>query len=78
MSDGLENTQNQIFITRAQVKALGIPGSNSTWLRNEANGRFPRRIRLSASSLVWDRQEILDWMEMRKAERKNWYYADVN
>lgn len=29
----------QILLSRAEVKALGIPGSNTTWLRNEARAR---------------------------------------
>lgn len=66
----------QILLSRAEVKALGIPGSNTTWLRNEARGRFPRRIRLGGTRVCWDRAEILQWIADRRAERARHVYAD--
>ncbi len=66
----------QVLLSRAEVKALGIPGSNTTWLRNEARGRFPRRIRLGGTRVCWDRAEILQWIEDRRAERARHVYAD--
>ncbi|MDI4655363.1 helix-turn-helix transcriptional regulator [Xanthobacter autotrophicus] len=66
----------QILLSRAEVRALGIPGSNVTWLRNEARGRFPRRIRIGGTRVCWDRTEILNWIEERRAERAQHVYAD--
>lgn len=73
----LAENQHKLLLTRADLKALGIWQSNTTLLRLEAAGRFPRRIRLAGASVCWDRQEIMAWIEARKAERANWAYADA-
>ncbi len=44
--------------TRADLKRLGITVSNSTLLRWEARGRFPRRARLAGTSVAWFLHEI--------------------
>lgn len=74
MTDTINQTE-KIFLTRADLKALGIEQSNSSLLRAEGRNSFPRRIRLSAAKVCWDRQEVLDWVEARKAERAGWHYA---
>lgn len=66
----------KVFLTRADLKALGIEQSNSSLLRAESRKAFPRRLRLSPAKVCWDRQEVLDWIEARKAERADWHYAD--
>lgn len=71
-----ESSINKVFLSRAELKALGIPGSNVTWLRNEQRGRFPRRIRIGGTRVCWDRAEILTWIEERRAERARHHYAD--
>lgn len=75
MATAIEQTE-KIFLTRADLKALGIEQSNSSLLRAESRNAFPRRVRLSAAKVCWDRQEVLDWIEARKAERAGWHYAD--
>lgn len=67
----------KLFLTRADLKALGIGFSNSQALRLEALNRFPRRIRLGAATVCWDRNEIMDWIEQRKIERATWSYAEL-
>lgn len=73
----LEQPTRKLLLTRADLKALGIWQSNTTLLRLEAAGRFPRRLRLAGASVCWDREEIMAWIEARKAERANWVYADA-
>lgn len=73
---GTINKTEKIFLTKADLKALGIEQSNSSLLRAEIRNAFPRRVRLSAAKVCWDKQEILDWVEARKAERAGWHYAD--
>lgn len=68
----------RLFLTRADLKILGIWQSNSTLLRLEAAGRFPRRLRLAGASVCWDHDEIMDWVQARKAERAGWQYADAS
>lgn len=77
----MRNTQDdlrvrRLLLTRADLKALGIEQSNSSLLRAESRKAFPRRVRLSAAKVCWDRQEVLEWIEARKAERADWHYAD--
>lgn len=70
-------TPRKLLLTRADLKALGIWQSNTTLLRLEAARRFPRRIRLAGASVCWDREEIMTWIDARKAERSRWVYADA-
>ena len=44
----------------------------------EAAGEFPRRIRLGRSRVGWSLQEVLIWMEQRKAERDQQYDTDAS
>ena len=66
----------KILLLRGDLKALGIPFENQQLLRLEFIGRFPRRIRLSGSTVCWDRDEILAWIEARKTDRSGWHYED--
>lgn len=62
--------------TRADLKRLGIVVSNSTLLRWEARGRFPRRVRLAGTSVAWLLKEIEQWISERAEERSRTHYAD--
>lgn len=48
------------LLSKRDLVRVGIHLSNSTLLRMEKNGSFPRRIRLSAYTPVWSAQEIRD------------------
>lgn len=54
----MANLNNKIIIDRNGLNRLGISMSNSTLLRLEAKGQFPRRIRLGAHSVAWVADEI--------------------
>lgn len=69
---------NKLILSRDDIREMGIWQSNATLLRKEAAGRFPRRLRLSAGCVAWDRAEIMAWIEDRKAERAGWHYADAS
>ncbi|UWR16307.1 AlpA family transcriptional regulator [Sulfitobacter sp. M368] len=62
--------------TRADLKRLGIIVSNSTLLRWEARGRFPRRVRLAGTSVAWLLKEIEQWLAERAEARSRTHYAD--
>lgn len=62
--------------TRADLKRLGINVSNTTLLRWEANGRFPRRIRMGGTTVAWLMSEIETWLAERAEERAHAQYAD--
>ena len=55
--------------TRSDLKHLGINVSNTTLLRWEVRGRFPRRIRMAGTSIAWLMPEIEAWLAERAAER---------
>lgn len=63
--------------TRSDLKRLGINVSNTTLLRWEARGRFPRRIRMAGTSVAWFLSEIEDWLTERADERTRTHYADA-
>ncbi|MCV6825153.1 MULTISPECIES: helix-turn-helix transcriptional regulator [Halocynthiibacter] len=62
--------------TRDDLKRMGIKVSNTTKLRWEAQGRFPRRIRMGGTTVAWFMSEIEDWLAERDAERARTFYAD--
>jgi predicted DNA-binding transcriptional regulator AlpA len=64
------------FFTRHDLKRLGIKASNTTLLRWESLGHFPRRARLARTTVVWFRDEILKWIKDRDAERGSYVYAE--
>jgi predicted DNA-binding transcriptional regulator AlpA len=76
MADNIIESQ-KILLSRADLQRLGIKLSNSSLLRAEGRGAFPRRLRLSAAKVCWDRDEIMSWLQARKAERAGWHYADA-
>ena len=68
--------QSKILLTRADLQALGITGSNVTWLRREQRGLMPRRLRLGGTRVCWDKAEIFQWLDQQRAERARHVYAD--
>ena len=69
-------TGQQALANRADLARFGIKVSNSTLLRWEAAGRFPRRIRMAGTSVAWLLSELEDWVAARSAEREHTHYAD--
>lgn len=76
-SASFENGNHQVLLSRADLKLLGIKVSNSSLLRWEFAGRFPRRIRMSGTSVAWLKSEVEEWLLERAAERATWHYADT-
>ena len=68
--------ESQLLYTRADLKRLGICVSNSSLLRWEFEGRFPRRIRMAGTSVAWIAAEVHAWLDVRAAERAKHSYAD--
>jgi prophage regulatory protein len=66
----------KVLLSRNDLKALGINVSNSSLLRWEQLGRFPRRIRMAGTTVAWLKSEIDDWLKARAEERKHHVYAD--
>ena len=70
------DNDRKTLATRADLKRLGINVSNTTLLRWEARGRFPRRIRMAGTSVAWFLSEIDDWLTECAEERARTYYAE--
>ncbi|EAR49951.1 hypothetical protein OG2516_17478 [Oceanicola granulosus HTCC2516] len=70
------DTGRKTLATRDDLKRLGIQASNTTLLRWEARGRFPRRVRLAGTSVAWLSSELEDWLAERAAERSRTHYAE--
>ena len=68
-----------MFLQFEQLQQRGIPHSERQLRRLEAEGRFPRRIHLSAQKVAWDAAEIEQWCAQRRAARdpaKCWVCAE--
>lgn len=60
---------NKILLVRGDLPRLGINLSNTTMLRLEAAGRFPKRVRLSDHSVAWLAEEIFAYVEALASAR---------
>lgn len=67
---------DKVLLSRNDLKALGITVSNSSLLRWEQLGRFPRRIRMAGTTVAWLKCEVDDWLYARADERKHHVYAE--
>jgi prophage regulatory protein len=68
--------EGPLIYSRDDLKRLGIRVSNSSLLRWEATGRFPRRIRLGGTSVAWLAEEVASWLSECAAARARTVYAD--
>lgn len=66
----------RIILTRGDLTRLGITVSNSSLLRWEYAGRFPRRIRMAGTSVAWLKSEVDRWLSERASERASTHYSD--
>lgn len=62
--------------TRDDLKRMGINVSNTSLLRWEKQGRFPRHIRMAGTSVAWFVSDLEDWLAERDAEPARTYYAE--
>ncbi len=62
--------------TRDDLKRMGINVSNTSLLRWEKQGRFPRRIRMAGSTIAWFVSDLEDWLADRADERTRTHYAE--
>ena len=57
-------------IILAPERRQHVPYSDMHIWRMEQAGTFPRRIKLGPHRVGWSLQEVTDWIDARKAERK--------
>ncbi|MGK7057864.1 helix-turn-helix transcriptional regulator [Bradyrhizobium sp. 1050_B9_N1_2] len=68
MSRGTGKSKELRIIGSAELKKR-IPYSNVHIWRLEQSGRFPKRIKIGDHRVGWDLDEVIAWIEDRKAER---------
>jgi prophage regulatory protein len=64
----LPGTGYDPFVRYHQLKPMGIPYSRQHLTVLEAEGRFPKRVKLSERVVAWRLSEIRDWMAKRGRE----------
>lgn len=73
----MKQADNQkLVLGRRDLQKIGITVSNSSLLRWEQHGRFPRRIRMAGTTVAWLKSEVDAWLEARAEERSRHVYAD--
>jgi len=60
----------KLLLTREDLPRLGLNYSNSTLLRWEKEGRFPKRVRIGGHSVVWFVSEISEFIGSLAQERE--------
>lgn len=66
----------RLLYQRDDLRQMGITKSNTTLLRWEQLGRFPRRVRMAGTSVAWLASDIEQWFRDRAEERARHHYAD--
>lgn len=61
---------NKILYGRRELSQLGIALSNTTLLRLEASGRFPRRVYLSPHAVAWMADEVNQYIALLASARE--------
>ena len=59
----------RLLYSREHLPRLGLNLSNSSMLRMEAAGQFPKRVRIGAHSVAWLASEIHEHIAKLAAER---------
>jgi prophage regulatory protein len=72
----MTKSEQPLVLTREDLKRMGIKVSNTSLLRWEALGRFPRRIRMAGTSVAWLATEVSAWLDEKASERAGHHYAD--
>lgn len=65
-----------VFLSRRDLKRLGINVANVTLIRWENAGRFVKRVRLGGTRVAWPADQIKQWCQDRINERERFVYAD--
>lgn len=65
----MSRTDTKPELIVADEIARRIPYSQNQLRRLEAQGDFPKRVRIGANRVAWVREEIDQWIEARMAAR---------
>ena len=66
----------QLILSRQDLTNLGITVSDSTLLRWEYYGRFPRRLKLARTRVAWLATEIQQWIKDASDGRDDDHYTE--
>lgn len=53
-----DRAEARVLYTRVDLRRLGVSISNSTLLRLEAAGKWPKRVHIGDHSVAWLRDEV--------------------
>ncbi len=67
-----------LYSREVLFERLGRKVSNTTLLRWEVSGRFPRRVRLGQTSVAWRVDEIEEWLQSCADARAHHHYAEIS
>jgi predicted DNA-binding transcriptional regulator AlpA len=67
----------RVLLTRADLRHLGILKSNVSLLRAERDARFPARARLTGTTVVWFKDEIVAYLQAIADKRATHVYSDL-
>ena len=70
MNIEIERAHSRLLYSREHLHRLGINLSASSLLRFEAQGKFPKRVRIGAHSVAWVACEIHAHIEALSADRE--------
>lgn len=65
-----------LLLTHDDLDRMGLGVSNTTLLRWEKAGRFPRRLRLGGTRVAWLKSEVDNWLHQTADKRASTHYAD--
>lgn len=68
--------ENAIFLSREDLRDLGIRVSSSTLIRWQNAGRFPNAVRLGGTKLAWRKDQVMRWCDQCVKDAQNFTYAD--
>jgi prophage regulatory protein len=64
------STTGDRLVIRQELPSFGVHFSKAHLLRLEKEGRFPRRIQVSAQRVAWLESELRNWIRERAEGRK--------
>ncbi len=71
-----KSTDRAIFLTRSDLRDLGIRVSASTLIRWQNAGKFPKVVHLGGTKCVWPKDQVMRWCDQCVKDAKNFTYAD--
>ena len=66
----------ETLLLHQDLDQMGLSVSNTTLLRWEKAGRFPRRLRLAGTRVAWLKSKVDEWLNQTAERRNSTHYAE--